>query len=74
MDQLSKNEIFKEEINTKKYMLAEKLKREEIDCDDLNDEEIDEMIEFFSNDIKEKDREIEKIKEEILEIKRKLNR
>lgn len=73
MNQLNNKESFKEKININKNILAEKLRSGEIDCDDLNNEEIDEMIKFFNNDIKEKDKEIEKIKEEIIEIKRKLN-
>lgn len=73
MNQLNNEENLKETININKHILAEKLKSGELECDDLNYEEIDEMIKFFSDDIKEKDREIEKIKEEILEIKRMLN-
>jgi len=57
----------------KKNNLAEKLKNGEISCDELEDEEIDEMIEFFNKSIKYKDIELENIKREIIKIKTKIS-
>lgn len=74
MDELKKNESFKERLNIeRKQTLAEKLKSGEVDLDDLNDEQIDEMIQFFYDSIEQKDIEIERIKESIIEMKRKMD-
>lgn len=53
--------------------IANKIFSEEIDCYDLTDEEADEMIDYFKYDINEKEKELQRIKNNILRIKNKLN-
>lgn len=55
-----------------KESLAERLLEYEIFPSDLTDKETDDMIEFFIKDIQEKDKELEKIKKHIIEMKKKL--
>ena len=52
-----------------KEKLAKKLKTGEIDVYDLSDEEVDEMLEHFEKSIESKDKELEKIKLNILRMK-----
>ena len=60
-----------QDVNIKNN-LAEKLRNDEVKISDLTDLEIEEMTEFFKKDIAEVDREIERIKMNILRMKEKL--
>lgn len=64
----------KEELNerNKKEELALKLINYDVDVYDLTDEEVDEMTEWFKRDIEEKDRELNRIKEHILQMRKEL--
>ena len=64
-----KEQSFGEE-QMKKEVLANKLLSNEIDSYDLSDEEANEMIEYFKEDIDKKQREIEKVKQNIIKQKR----
>ena len=64
------NSMF-QEVNIKNN-LAEKLRNDEVKISDLTDLEIEEMTEFFKKDIAEVDREIERIKMNILRMQEKL--
>ena len=61
----SKSEILKE-----KEFLAQKLLSGEIGPIDLTEEENKMMMEFFKRDIEDTDRELEKIKKHILEMRK----
>lgn len=56
----------------KKEKLAKKLVAGEKSVDDLTENEIDEMTEYFQIEIEKTDRELDKIKWEILELKKQL--
>lgn len=58
-----------EKVLFSKEKTASKLAKGEITSDDLTDEEVDEMIEYFEKDIESKNREIERIKTHIISIK-----
>ena len=70
-----KEEIsYKEEIQEKnrKEKLAIKLLDGEIDSYDLSDEEVDEMTEYFMKDIEKQNKELQRIKEHIIQMKKQL--
>ena len=50
--------------------LAEKLTRNELPIKDLSDEEIEQMIQYFKDNIKIKTEELETIKKEIVKLKK----
>lgn len=56
--------------NNIKIGLAEKLIKNEFPIKDLTDEEIDEMIQFFKENIKNKSEELDELKKEIIELKK----
>ena len=56
----------------KKDRLAQKLMNGELDIFDITDEEVEQMIHWFKNDIQEKDKEINKKKEHILKMRKEL--
>ena len=64
-----KNQFEKEKENQE---LAEKLLYGEIGTSELNDIEVDEMTQYFINDIKNIDAELYKIKQHILYMKQKI--
>lgn len=64
-----KNQFEKEKENQE---LAEKLLYGEIGASELNDIEVDEMTQYFINDIKNIDAELYKIKQHILYMKQKI--
>lgn len=74
---ISRNSDFRKRITATKEMeeqtrrdiLAQKLLNNELNVNELKDEEIDQMLDWFKKDIKEKDIELNKIKERILKIK-----
>ena len=68
---LTLREKMKEELRKKE--LAEKLLNNEIDIDDLTDEEVEEMTEYFAKDIEQIDTEMNRIKNHIVEMQRQLN-
>ena len=49
--------------------IANQIFNDEIDCYDLTDEQADDMIEYFNYDIKEKQKELERIKNNIIKMK-----
>lgn len=53
-----------------KEELARKLMEKEMSIDDLTDEEVDEMIQFFKKDIEEKGKELFLIKKQIVVMKK----
>jgi hypothetical protein len=63
--------LFQKEIRQRD--LAKKLINKEIDGIELTDEEVEEMTKYFEKDNNNLDREINKIKENIIRIKSKLN-
>ena len=65
---------YREELNKKQRTdnLANKLLIGEIGPTDLNDNEVDEMIEYFTQDIKEKNKRIEDLKKQIQEKRKEL--
>ena len=64
-----KNQFEKEKENQE---LAEKLLYGEIGTSELNDIEVDEMTKYFTNDIKNIDAELYKIKQHILYMRQKI--
>lgn len=62
------------EKNKAKRVLAENLLSGEVVISELTDEEVDEMTDYFTKDIEEIDRELLRIKENILRMKKKLNK
>ena len=60
------------EKNKSKRVLAENLLSGEVVISELTDQEIDEMTDYFTKDIAEIDRELLRIKENILRMKKKL--
>ena len=71
---------FKEEISYKEE-IQEKNRKEEIanellngrtDVYDLSDEEVDEMIKYFTEDIEKQNKELQRIKNNIIQMKKKL--
>ena len=60
--------LFEEE--NKKRNLAEKLLSEEIEVTDLTDDEVEDMTVYFKKDIEEVDRELEKVKANILRMQK----
>ena len=60
--------LFEEE--NKKRNLAEQLLNEKIEITDLTDDEVEDMTEYFKNDIEEVDRELEKVKANILRMQK----
>lgn len=70
-----KEEIsYKEEIQeqNRKEKIATKLLDGEIDSYDLSDEEVDEMTEYFIKDIEKQNKELQRIKEHIIQMKKQL--
>jgi len=66
---ISKTSELKQNVLFEKENLAKKLRTGEIDVYDLSDEEVDYMIEYFNKSIESKDKELEKIKANILRMK-----
>lgn len=61
------------ENQNRKKLIAQKLINKEISIYDLEDKEINEMTEYFITDIEKLDKEIIKVKEHILKMKKELN-
>lgn len=55
-----------------KLLLAKKIMNKDIDISSLSDEEVEEMISFFIQYISEMNRKMEKIKYNILKIRKRL--
>lgn len=68
--ELNKVTSYKTEIQEVgiKQELARKLMKNELAINDLTEEEIDEMIEYFKNDIESKNVELESVKKELAEL------
>ncbi len=68
--ELNKVTSYKTEIQEVgiKQELARKLIKNELAINDLTEEEIDEMIEYFKNDIESKNVELESVKKELAEL------
>lgn len=74
------NNKFQESISVKKEIdkqnrkekLALNLINADIDINDLTDEEVNEMIEWFKEDIEKQDNELKRIKAHILQIRKEL--
>ena len=49
-----------------------KLKNGDIDSYDLSNEEVNEMTEYFMNDIEKQNKELQRIKEHIIQMKKQL--
>lgn len=64
-----KKEIDKQ---NKKEKLALNLINADVDINDLTDEEVDKMIEWFKQDIEKQNNELKRIKDHILQIKKEL--
>ena len=62
-----------EESNSKRVLADNLLNGEEV-ITNLTDEEVDEMIEYFTKDIEGMDKELLRIKENILRMKKKLKK
>ena len=62
----------KKEIDeqNKKEKLALNLINADVDVNDLTDEEVDEMIEWFKQDIEKQNNELKRIKNHILQIRK----
>lgn len=56
--------------HNRKKSIAQKLINKEISVYDLEDEELEEMTEYFKKDIEELDKEINRVKEHILQMKK----
>lgn len=79
-DEKSKNvvNVFREEISYKKEIeelykkenIAKMLLKEEITSEDLTDEEVEDMIEYFIKDTEKKKKELERIGMRILKIRK----
>ncbi len=72
LDQIISCKTEDEEIRIKSG-LADKLMKSELSISDLADDEIENMIHFFQDDIKLKSEELELIKNQIIELKQKEN-
>lgn len=74
MKDFHKQISYQEEIEgkRKKEDLAQKLRKGEITVYDLDDNEVEEMQDYFEKDIKKQEEELEKIKKHIIEIKKRL--
>lgn len=68
--QISVKEKMKKQVRLDET--AQKLLNYELIPSELTDKEVDEMTEWFTQDIEEKDKELEKIKNHILSIKRQI--
>ena len=74
------NNKFQESISVKKEIdkqnkkekLALNLINSDVDINDLTDEEVDEMIEWFKQDIEKQDNELKRIKAHIIQIRKEL--
>lgn len=68
------NDIFKAQFenNDNKLVLSDKLLYGELGISELNEKEVDEMKEYFTNDIYNIDKELLRIKEHILIMQQKL--
>ena len=72
------NNKFQESISVKKEIdeqnkkekLALNLINADVDINDLTDEEVDEMIEWFKQDIEKQNNELKRIKNHILQIRK----
>lgn len=72
------NNKFQESISVKKEIdeqnkkekLALNLINADVDVNDLTDEEVDEMIEWFKQDIEKQNNELKRIKDHILQIRK----
>ncbi len=72
------NNKFQESISVKKEIdeqnkkekLALNLINADVDVNDLTDEEVDEMIEWFKQDIEKQNNELKRIKNHILQIRK----
>ena len=60
------------EEENKKERLAINLINADVDINDLTDEEVDKMIEWFKEDIEKQNNELKRIKAHILQIKKEL--
>ena len=60
------------EENRNKKEMAEKLLSSEVMCSELDDSEIDEMMDYFTKDIESMDRELLRIKSNIMSMKKQL--
>lgn len=60
------------EKQNQKEEFAEKLRNGELDVDNLTDDQIDEMTEYFEKDIEEIDKELLRINEHIASMEKKL--
>lgn len=65
---------YKEEIKeqNRKESIATKLLNGDIDSYDLSNEEVNEMTEYFMNDIEKQNKELQRIKEHIIQMKKQL--
>ena len=65
---------YKEEIKeqNRKEIIAAKLLNGDIDSYDLSNEEVNEMTEYFMNDIEKQNKELQRIKERIIQMKKQL--
>ena len=72
------NNKFQESISVKKEIdeqnkkekLALNLINADVDVNDLTDEEVDEMIEWFKQDIEKQNNELKRIKNHVLQIRK----
>lgn len=69
-EMLHEESLFQKEIRQRN--LAKKITNKEIDIIELTDEEVDEMTEYFEKDNIALDREIERVKMNILRMQQKL--
>ena len=60
------------EMENKKHVLAEKLLYGELNTSELDENEVDEMIDYFTKDIKNIDNELLRIKQHILAMQKEL--
>mgnify|MGYP000157005167 CR=1 FL=1 len=60
------------EIENKKHVLAEKLLYGELNTSELDENEVDEMTDYFTKDIKNIDNELLRIKQHILAMQKEL--
>jgi len=80
LQEVSNKTSFKEEVSyreeikelERKESVAQELLTGEVDCEDLTEQELDEMTEYFIEDIKKQEAELQRIKIHIMEMKRKL--
>lgn len=64
--------IMIEQLTNEDYIMAQKLLNNDIDMDDLTDEEIIKITEYFNRKTEEKEKELSRIKEHIIEMKNKV--